>query len=144
MQRSAWICVVLLGLITACILIQSPARADEDSAGPFAIPPCAWKRTLGDIPSKTVSSSPNRGVALGGFGAGSFMYNISGSFGPWELKPCDVRFEQFWKALPQAAFHYYEKSTNDAQPRVKCLSTDGDLKPAWDKIRKGEATYYAL
>lgn len=144
MQRSAWICVVLLGLITACILIQGPARADEGSAGPFAIPSCAWKRTLGDVPPRTVSSSPNRGVALGGFGAGSFMYNISGSFGPWELKPCDMRLEQFWKALPQAAFHYYEKSTNDAQPRVKCLSTDGDLKPAWDRIQKGEATYYAL
>ncbi|MCK5225906.1 MAG: discoidin domain-containing protein, partial [Planctomycetes bacterium] len=39
----------------------------------FKVPQCAWKRYLGDIPDRCISSSPDRGVALGGFGAGSFM-----------------------------------------------------------------------
>ncbi len=126
---------VLGFLVLACGYVRAES---------IVIPSCAWTRSLGDVPANPVSSSPNRGVALGGFGAGSFMYNISGSFGPWELKPCDVRFEQFWKALPQAAFHYYEKGGSNSPARVKCLSTDGDLKPAWDKLGVGEARYHAL
>jgi hypothetical protein len=110
----------------------------------FSIPGCAWRRYLGDLPEGAVSCSVNRGVALGGFGAGSFMYNISGSFGPWELKICDSRFEQFWKPLSQAAFHYYEKRKEGDHPVIKCLSTEKSLKPAWKKIKTGEAEYYAL
>ena len=110
----------------------------------FSIPSCAWQRYLGDIPEEALSSSPNRGVALGGFGASSFMYNISGSFGPWELKICDSRFEQFWKSLPQAAFHYYEKGKDEHRPLAKTLSTDTNLKSSWDKIKAGEAKYFAL
>lgn len=72
------------------------------------------------------------------------MYNISGSFGPWELKPCDTRLERFWHSLPEAAFHYYEKGADDEDALVRCLSTDKRLKPAWNGLKKGEATYYAL
>ncbi|MFH0772241.1 MAG: non-lysosomal glucosylceramidase [Candidatus Omnitrophota bacterium] len=105
----------------------------------FEIQDCAWKRKLGDIPENSQSSSPDRGVALGGFGAGSFMYSISGSFGPWSLKPGS--YDQHW--LPQGAFHIYEK-IGDNEPRCKTLSTNPVIKSAWDKISPGEAVYHAL
>jgi len=134
-----------LGGLAASVWLLLPMIAFSADAPPrAAIPACAWARRLGDIPANPISCSPNRGVALGGFGAGSFMYNISGSFGPWELKPCDMRFEQFWNALPQAAFHYYEQPDGASQIVVKCLSTDTNLMPAWDRLKPSATTYYAL
>ena len=106
----------------------------------FSIPDCAWKRYIGDIPDATESASPNRGVALGGFGAGSFMYNISGSFGPFQSFD-NVIYKGKW--LPDAAFHIYEK-IGDNKPTVKCLSIDTDTKKSWDTISLGEGIYYAL
>ncbi|MFH1369442.1 MAG: GH116 family glycosyl hydrolase [Elusimicrobiota bacterium] len=106
----------------------------------FPIPSCAWKHNLGDIPDGCVSSSPNRGVAIGGFGAGSFMYTICGSFGPFQRFD-DTLYRELW--LPQAAFHIYEKvGRQDAV--VKCLSTDEQLKKGWNKLRTGDGIYYAL
>lgn len=106
----------------------------------FDIPGCAWKRVLGDIPDKCQSGSPNRGVALGGFGGGSFMYNLSGSFGPFQAMD-NVTYKGVW--LPGAAFHYYEK-IGKGKPEVRTLSTDAALKPSWRKLRIGDAVYYAL
>ncbi len=105
----------------------------------FEIPDCAWKRGLGDVPLNTASSCPDRGVALGGFGAGAFMYSISGAFGPWALK-CGA-YDQTW--LYEGAFHVYEKVGN-RPAKVKTLGTNPSLKPAWDKLQEGEAVYYAL
>jgi len=105
----------------------------------FKIPDCAWKRGLGDIPSKAASSSPDRGIALGGFGAGSFMYSISGSFGPWALKV--GFFDKRW--LSEAAFHIYEK-VGDSPVKCRVLSTNPAIKSAWDRLNTGEATYHAL
>jgi len=39
----------------------------------FSIPSCAWQRYIGDIPAATESTCPDRGIAVGGFGAGCFM-----------------------------------------------------------------------
>lgn len=106
----------------------------------FSIPSAAWKRVLGDLPDRPKSSSPNRGIALGGFGAGSFMYNLSGSFGPFQTFD-NVIYKGLW--LKEAAFHIYEK-IGAGKPRVKTLSLDTNLKPSWDKIRLGDGIYYAL
>lgn len=106
----------------------------------FKIPQCAWMHYLGDIPEKSVSKSPDRGVAIGGFGAGAFMYNIHGSFGPFQTFDSTL-YKGKW--LESAAFHIYEK-TGSAPAKVKCLSTDGRLKPAWDKIKTGDGIYYGL
>lgn len=105
----------------------------------FPVPACAWKRYLGDIPDECESSSPNRGVALGGFGTGSFMYNISGSFGPFQALD-NVIYKRKW--FSEAAFHIYEKQ--GSKKIVKCLATDPKIKKAWDKIKTGDAHYYAL
>ncbi|KPK42163.1 MAG: hypothetical protein AMJ78_03420 [Omnitrophica WOR_2 bacterium SM23_29] len=105
----------------------------------FKIPSCAWERGLGDIPERPASSSPDRGIALGGFGAGSFMYSISGAFGPWALKV--GAYDQMW--LEAGAFHIYEKSGTNP-PKVKTLSSNPVMKPVWNKLRTGEGRYYAL
>jgi non-lysosomal glucosylceramidase len=105
----------------------------------FKIPDCAWKRALGGIPSGTASSCPDRGVALGGFGAGSFMYSISGSFGPWSLK--SGAYDQWW--LDKSAFHIREK-VGTKEEKIRTLSTNPNLKSKWEKLKKGDAAYYAL
>ena len=106
----------------------------------FKIPECAFKRYLGDIPDACISSSPNRGVVIGGFGAGAFMYNMTGSFGPFQTFDSTL-YKGVW--LPDAAFHIYEK-IEDKNPDVKCLSTNTKLKTAWDKIMVGQGIYYGL
>ncbi|MDD5270022.1 MAG: hypothetical protein PHE80_02415, partial [Candidatus Omnitrophica bacterium] len=95
----------------------------------FEIPSCAWKRALGDIPEGAASSCPNRGIALGGFGAGSFMYSISGTFGPWSLKAGS--YDQWW--LDSSAFHFREK-VGEKEERIRTLSTDPALKTKWEKL----------
>ncbi len=105
----------------------------------FAIPACAWQRILGDIPENCASSSPDRGIALGGFGAGNFMYSLSGAFGPWALEVTE--YDPLW--LPEAAFHIYEKPKG-GPVKVRSLSTNNAMKPAWDRLKVGEAKYYVL
>lgn len=105
----------------------------------FEIPDCAWKRGLGDVPENTASSCPDRGIALGGFGAGSFMYSISGSFGPWALK-CGA-YDRWW--LNKSAFHIRER-IGSKREKVRTLSTSPAVDTEWEKLKKGEATYFAL
>ena len=107
------------------------------------IPACAWSRALGDHP--IVGTGPNaektwnkRGVPLGGFGAGNFMYNLCGTFGPWELQT-GVHEEKF---LSQAAFHIFEQVPGKS-PVIKTLATE-DVLTGWNKLPRGSGTYYAL
>lgn len=105
------------------------------------IPSFAWKRYLGDVPENTASSNPKRGIALGGFGAGSFMYNIDGTFGPWNVKVSRKGYKKL--DLEGAAFHIYQKIGSNSAV-VKTLSAAEGLKPAWNRINVGDAEYYAL
>jgi uncharacterized protein (DUF608 family) len=79
-----------------------------------------------------------KGLPLGGIGAGNFIYNFSGTFGPWQLKV--GRYEE--RFLSQGAFHLREKvAGKDATART--LATD-DVLPAWTRLNPGEGDYYAL
>jgi non-lysosomal glucosylceramidase len=118
----------------------TPATASSRTFWPD-IPDVAWKRYLGDVPENSASTYPERGVALGGFGAGSFMYNINGTFGPWDVDISKMGYKKI--NLDSAAFHIYQK-VGVSQAVVKTLSPDEGLKPAWDRINVGDATYYAL
>jgi len=122
------------------ILPPSSAQSSSDisSNAQFPIPASAWQRAIGDIPWPTMSNDPNRGIVLGGFGAGAFMYNYSGSFGPW----ADETGEFSSVTLKQAAFHVFEEVGGAVH--VRCLSTDTVMLPAWDKLAVGDGTYYAL
>ncbi len=103
----------------------------------WPVPECAWSQPLGSYPSGATGRA-KRGVPLGGIGAGNFMYNLCGTFGPWEFKT-GTHEEKF---LPQAAFHVFEQ-INDQPPSVRTLATE-DVLPAWPRLFVGEGSYYAL
>jgi non-lysosomal glucosylceramidase len=125
-------------LLVVAFFIACANTALTHAEGNFDIPRGAWQRTIGDVPANCESNCPNRGIALGGFGAGSFMYSISGSFGPWAHEVGE--YSQSW--LKEAAFHIYEKS---GQSKIaKCLSADSSMMPAWDLLQMGDGVYYAL
>jgi non-lysosomal glucosylceramidase len=77
-------------------------------------------------------------MPLGGIGAGQFMYNVSGSFGPWMMKP--GRYEE--RFLSQAAFHIREE-VQGKEVKVRTLAT-ADVMPAWKRLNVGDGDYYAL
>ena len=101
---------------------------------------------------------PGLGIPLGGVGAGSFMVNQSGTFGPWFFGGSqDDSWEM--RALPQAAFHVREQV--GSQPAtVRTLATDGPQVtgtagpvpqrswesplPGWNRLQPGEGSYAAL
>jgi non-lysosomal glucosylceramidase len=125
--------LVIFFLISFLTVFQTAAK------GAPQIPRGAWQRAIGDVPTSCQSNCPNRGIALGGFGAGSFMYNISGSFGPWADEVGE--YSKTW--LEGAAFHLFEKK--EEAVIVKCLCTQESVMPAaWNELGVGEGTYYAM
>jgi non-lysosomal glucosylceramidase len=112
------------------------------------MPSCAWTREMGNRPvyeSFKIYASPGftpgmmtkKGMPIGGIGAGNFMYNICGSFGPFRMKP-GVYEERF---LTQAAFHVREEIKG--QVTCRTLATE-DVLPAWNRLENGDAVYSAL
>lgn len=135
-------------------LLPSPAGPAAAAGSSFwPVPAAALSRSFGAIPSAPASLGPGdspanapyaagRGVPLGGIGAGSFMYNQSGSFGPWELR--NGLHEE--RILPQAAFHVREQVGGGAAT-VRTLATRhplGTVLPAWSTLQPGEGRYAAL
>ena len=59
--------------VSFLIVFYAGAKADPQ------IPRGAWQRAIGDVPVSCQSNCPNRGIALGGFGAGSEL-SASGTF----------------------------------------------------------------
>ncbi|MGH8956632.1 MAG: GH116 family glycosyl-hydrolase [Microbacterium sp.] len=156
----------------ALIATMTPTAASSatkpDDA--FDVPASATVRPLGAIGTTTSSqlcqifpqycayfpsSTPGMGIPLGGIGAGNFMINQSGTFGPWWFggsQGTEHAYEV--RALPQAAFHVYEK-VGDGAPTVTTLATEGPQRsdPAqswesplsgWNTLDVGEADYAAL
>jgi len=147
--------IFFLGLV-----LGPAARAGEL----WSIPEAAWQRPIGVYPkgaSGVLSpleslalpdSRTKRGVPVGGIGTGSFMLNMTGSFGPWEFDiGGDNSFLSRWgsewnsgheeRFPPQAAFHVFEKSAS--RVFVKTMSTE-DVLSAWPRLPKGQGKYYAL
>lgn len=101
---------------------------------------------------------PGLGIPLGGVGAGSFMINQSGTFGPWNFGGQEGSSWET-RALEQAAFHVREKigtapvrvrtlatkgpTTNGSQGPVPERSWESPLK-AWNILKPGQADYGAL
>lgn len=120
----------------------------------WSIPACAWKRPIGSLPKiellpertketgdlvglNTITRA-KKGIPMGGIGAGNFMYNLCGSFGPWQMKP--GRYEE--RFLSQAAFHVREEIPG-AAVKTRTLATE-DVLPAWTRLNPGEGDYHAL
>ena len=172
--------ILIVGMSVDSIGADAQTNRDLDN---FHIPDAAMVRTLGQIPvgpcdpagSQFCNGSsrnpfdamrggypmdlPGLGIPLGGVGAGTFMINQSGTFGPWTFggEQNGERWEN--RILPQAAFHIREQVGKDPET-VRTLATKGpkvvgklgpvpdrswgDPLPAWTLLQPGEATYAAL
>jgi non-lysosomal glucosylceramidase len=164
--------LVALGVTTLLIATSLPgvaASADEPDEG-FDVPASATVRSLGDIGDATVSQicqfypqysaffpspTPGMGIPLGGIGAGTFMINQSGTFGPWWFGGAQRTAHTYEvRALPQAAFHVYEK-VGTGSASLTTLATDVPHEPnpvpswesplaGWNTLEKADADYSAL
>lgn len=170
--------------LAASLLAAAHAGAARDRATgrDFEIPDVAYTRPLADIRPAPCLPSSSRiceggqpgpfdtlkggypmsvaglGIPLGGIGAGSFMINQSGTFGPWDFGGSQ---NDKWeiRALPQAAFHIREQF-GEAPATVRTLAAPGpQVRGAagpvpgrswasplagWRPLKPGEATYSAL
>lgn len=130
----------------------------------FKVPRCAWQRPIGDYPpgaTGTVSpledeSMPiprtKRGIPLGGIGTGSFMWNLTGSFGPFEFDSGgDDSLGSMWgkeiysgheeRYLKGAGF--YLSVISEDEIKTCGLQTEDVVHP-FQGIKKGAGTYAAL
>lgn len=159
---------VAVGLLAGC-------SGPESALGPvpganglslWEIPEATWRRPLGDHPPGATGTHPpidappgfpivsrtKRGVPVGGIGTGAFMFNLTGSFGPWHMaigaddSPGTIwggtentGFEQ--RFLTQAAFH--TRISVGGETAVTTLATE-DVLPAWKRLGVGQGRYYAL
>ena len=155
------------------VLRKFPGDALASAAGRdfFTYPQAAVVQSLGDIPAglcypgagngcdgsvpgRTIASLPGMGIALGGVGAGSFIVNDSGTFGPWNFGGSQYSNGEYQtRILPQAAFHVREQVAG-GPATVTTLATKGpqnvatrswgDPLPAWNLLAKGQGTYAAM
>ncbi|MET7701069.1 GH116 family glycosyl-hydrolase [Streptomyces sp. NPDC005485] len=103
-------------------------------------------------------AQPGLGVPVGGLGAGSFMINQAGTFGPWNMGgSINANYEN--RILPQAALHVRaqavpphkqdsgsQSGTPTAQTRSLAVNTKdfGSVSPAFKTLDAGAGTYSAL
>lgn len=139
----------------------------------WAIPSAAWRKEFGDVDWDKTSDSLRGGahyvdrtavgIPLGGFGAGNFEYNITGTFGPWEL--VGGKLER--RYLDTAAFHARVRVPEANAPQgilaamaagkqsnavAKTLAAESKLSGSANqltsgfpnRLRIGSADYYAL
>ncbi|WP_432561824.1 GH116 family glycosyl-hydrolase [Kineococcus sp. SYSU DK003] len=138
--------------------VATTSRGSRDF---FATPAAALVRPLGTVAADEGAPTPvpyrglpGLGVPLGGVGAGSFMVNQCGTFGPWSF---GGQQGTSWetRTLPQAAFHVREQVAGQA-PTVRTLAVDSPVDPAdgqpvwqsplpaWNRLQPGEGEYAAL
>lgn len=163
------------GSLTAAESEQPGLAAGAAGPHAWAAPDAAYTRPLGVVPNGLCNpnvpecatgipnpqfralagglSVPGLGIPLGGFGAGSFMINQCGTFGPWNMggEPTVLNWEQ--RILPQAAFHVREEPQGGAAT-VRTLAMAhhniapqrnfGSVLPAWRQLKPGEGSYSAL
>jgi uncharacterized protein (DUF608 family) len=144
----------------------------------FEIPEAAYIRSLGNVPPGPCHpiqdqqcktgiptpgyremggglSVPGLGIPLGGIGAGSFMINQCGTFGPWNMG--GRQSDQYWemRTLPQAALHLREEEVGGSGGiTIKTLAVPheniaperrfGSVLPAWSQLKPGDGSYAAL
>ena len=126
-----------VGTSTHLVILASflASRAATGAAAPrpritWPIPAVAWRVPAGGC---------ERGIPLGGFGAGSVMFNATGTFGPWHFR---IGSPEPARRLAGAAFHFYEKPEG-GQARVTTLATTRQM-PGWPALPPRAGHYHAL
>ncbi|MBM4033998.1 MAG: hypothetical protein FJ291_19780 [Planctomycetes bacterium] len=118
------------GLLAGARAGEAPPEGRRPPQAPGGPPAAAWQVPIGAC---------ERGVPLGGFGAGSFMLNACGAFGPWHFIP---GLPEEGRRLAGAAFHFYEKPEGGAA-RVATLAARPPM-PGWASLPPGSGSYAAL
>ncbi|HUY64259.1 MAG TPA: GH116 family glycosyl hydrolase [Acidimicrobiales bacterium] len=154
-------------LLAACG--RAPSDEDQpvgllDSGRLWDVPDAAWTRAIGSHPPGATglmsaygslappTSRTKRGVPVGGIGTGSFMVNMTGSFGPWHMDiGGDDSVGSRWgtdrnsglehRFLSQAAFHVRYDTADGTS--VQTLATE-DVLPAWPRLLPERGVYSAL
>jgi len=149
-------------------LFDVPDAALVRSLGAIVPAPCTPQLSQACLGAKPTLMEPlhggypmslaGLGIPLGGIGAGSFMINQAGTFGPWNFGGgAGERWEV--RVLPQAAFHIREQ-VGERNAVVRTLAVggpqgegkDGPIagRPwggplsAWHTLNPGEGEYAAL
>src|SRR4051794_28401202 len=151
--------------------VAPPPASAAQPAGNSNLGDAAYQRPLGAIGSTPCSShdwqfcagdtsDPNTspyqlgnpmaqaglGIPLGGLGAGSFMINQAGTFGPWNMGgSSNTNYEK--RILSQAAIHVREQQPgHSATTKTLAVNTSefGSVLPAWSTLAAGSGTYSAL
>lgn len=167
-----------LGLLAGCASTATDGRIAKGLA-PAAgrIPAAAYVRALGDVSTGYCPelgdhqcrtgepvpglrdagaglAVPGLGLPVGGIGAGSFMINQCGTFGPWNMggMPTENYWEQ--RTLSQAAFHIREEYVGEPGSSVRTLAVPhdsiapqrrlGTVLPAWTTLEPGQGSYAVL
>lgn len=121
-------------LVAAAGWLASPARGAEPAPArtriTWPIPAVAWRVPIGGCA---------HGVPLGGFGAGSLMFNAGGTFGPWHFK---AGSPEPARRLAGAAFHFYEKPEG-GEATVVTLTSAAQM-PGWTALPSRCGNYHAL
>lgn len=172
--------IVLAGVGGALAAASALAAPVGGANGGFGISSVALTRPLGAIPTQAalpqpaylephfffplpgndeLTASQERGVSLGGIGAGSFEINQAGTFGPWNFG----NGAHEWRTLPQAAFHVYESDGSSTTTRTLAVNGTGPftnqfyneptpaypswspgVDPSWPTLSPGAGTYSSL
>ena len=137
----------MLGACAVCSSAWAWSGGFPGSQSSFAIPSAATQRPLGEIPEQTTVAQPEyleplgtpfpgndtltasqeRGMSLGGIGAGSFEINQAGTFGPWNVG----NGTHEWRTLPQAAFHVFESDGSSSTTRTLAVNGTGPFTNAF-------------
>ncbi|WP_395395955.1 GH116 family glycosyl-hydrolase (plasmid) [Novosphingobium sp. BL-8A] len=169
---------VNLGLLGGCVSrVADGSMPDGAHRIEGGIPEAAYVRPLGDVakgycpqlgdqqcrtgkPTPGLRDAgaglavPGLGLPVGGIGAGSFMINQCGTFGPWNMGGMPT--ENFWeqRTLSQAAFHIREEGGGRPGAAVRTLAVPhesiaperrlGTVLPAWNTLEAGQGSYAVL
>lgn len=124
------------------VVITVPAEAGDSTyvgEGPVRIPSAAWRRALGDVPSRAAANDPDRGVPLGGIGAGNFVWTYTGSFRHWQIDTGEI----YEGAVSGNRFHLVEKIPGERAQAVT-LATGKLTCKSWKSLARGSGTYAGL
>ncbi|NQT85222.1 hypothetical protein HQ560_00565 [bacterium] len=127
-MRGPKLCTLSILMLVAHV--ASAAAPPPRTRATWPIPAVAWRVPIGGY---------DRGIPIGGIGAGSIMLNGNGSFGPWRFQPGQPE-EQ--RRLAAAAFHVYEKV--EGKPATVTTLTTTPHMPAWTPLPPNAGFYHAL
>ncbi len=130
--------LVIMIAAAVCLLI-----IDQASAGDLVfVPDAAWKRAFGDVPEKAAANDPDRGLPLGGIGAGNMVWTYSGNFKHWQIDTGEI----YEGVVPGNQFHLAVRniSQDSAAAEAVTFNTSKLKFASWKTVKVGSGNYAVL